>query len=242
WAQARRAGGRFDVRRLGRPGRNADDPDCHLTPDDPVASGFARSIDRPSGNITAMWFDYDALVDKRLEFLKLPVPPVPRVGVIVNPDDPTDAVSIRRLTAATRALGMTLEQFEVSDVTKLDVMAATIGRAGVEALLIGDGPTILSARTDIIAMVARLRLPAMYGFREFADAGGQPAGCVSANGQIGGQDSKGRPPGRAAVRAAGPLRIDRKSQDSQSDRANDPGLVRSARRRGDRVKAKELVR
>jgi len=66
---------------------------------------------------------------------------------------------------------MTLERFEVRDVT-IDVMAATIGRAGVEALLIGDGPTILSARTDIIAMVARLRLPAMYGFREFADAGG----------------------------------------------------------------------
>jgi len=147
-------------------------PTVIITPDDPVASGFARSIARPSGNITGMWFDYDALVDKRLEFLKLAVPAVARVGVIVNPDDPTDAVSIRRLMAATRALGMTLEQFEVRDVTKLDVMAATIGRAGVEALLIGDGPTILSARTDIIAMVARLRLPAMYGFREFADAGG----------------------------------------------------------------------
>ena len=147
-------------------------PTVIITPDDPVASGFARSIARPSGNITGMWFDYDALVDKRLEFLKLAVPAVARVGVIVNPDEPTDAVSIRRLTAATRALGMTLEQFEVRDVTKLDVMAATIGRADVEALLIGDGPTILSARTDIIAMVARLRLPAMYGFREFADAGG----------------------------------------------------------------------
>jgi len=147
-------------------------PTVIITPDDPVASGFARSIARPSGNITGMWFDYDALVDKRLEFLKLAVPAVARVGVIVNPDDPTDAVSIRRLMAATRALGMTLEQFEVRDVTKLDVMAATIGRADVEALLIGDGPTILSARTDIIAMVARLRLPAMYGFREFADAGG----------------------------------------------------------------------
>ena len=147
-------------------------PTVIITPDDPVASGFARSIARPSGNITGMWFDYDALRDKRLEFLKLAVPGLARVGVIVNPDDPTDAVSIRRLMAATRALGMTLEQFEVRDVAKLDVMAATIGRADVEALLIGDGPTILSARTDIIAMVARLRLPAMYGFREFADAGG----------------------------------------------------------------------
>ena len=139
-------------------------PTVIITPDDPVASGFARSIARPSGNITGMWFDYDALVDKRLEFLKLAVPPVARVGVIVNLDDPTDAVSIRRLTAATGALGMTLEQFEVRDVTKLDVMAATIGRAGVEALLIGDGPTILSARTDIIAMVARLDCRLCMGF------------------------------------------------------------------------------
>jgi len=147
-------------------------PTVIITAADPVALGFARSIARPGGHITGMWFDYDALVDKRLEFLKLAVPAVERVGLIVNPDDPTDEVTIRRLKTATRALGMTLQQFDVRDVTKLDVTAATIGRAGVEALFIGDGPTILSARADIIAMVARLRLPAMYGFREFADAGG----------------------------------------------------------------------
>src|SRR5215468_11283141 len=148
-------------------------PTVIITANDPVALGVAQSIARPGGNITGTWFDYDALVDKRLEFLKLAVPGLARVGVIVNPDDPTDAVTIRRLPPATRALGMTLEQFEVRDVAKLDVMAATIGRAGVQALFIGDGPTILSARGDIIAMVARLRLPATYGFREFADAGGR---------------------------------------------------------------------
>jgi len=147
-------------------------PTVVVMPDDPVALGFAQSIARPGGNITGTWFNYDALVDKRLEFLKLAVPGLARVGVVVDPDDPTDAVAIRRLPSATRALGMTLEQFEFRDVTKLDVMTATIGRAGVQALLIGDGPTIFPARADIIAMVARLRLPAMYGWREFADAGG----------------------------------------------------------------------
>jgi putative ABC transport system substrate-binding protein len=65
-----------------------------------------------------------------------------------------------------------VEQFEVRDVTKFDAVAAAIGGAGVEALLVGDGPTLNSARADIIAIVARLRLPAMYGFREFAEAGG----------------------------------------------------------------------
>jgi putative ABC transport system substrate-binding protein len=136
-----------------------------LTVDDPVALGLAQSIARPSGNITGTWFDYDAVVGKRLEFLKLAVPALTRVGVIVNPHDAQDILTIPRLPAATRALGVAVEQFEVRDVTKFDAVAAAIGRAGVQALLVGDGPTLNSARADIIAIVARLRLPAMYGFR-----------------------------------------------------------------------------
>src|SRR5262245_56372154 len=98
--------------------------------------------------------------------------PPSRVGVIANPDDPTDAVTILRLQAPARALGLTLEQFELRDVTKLDAVVAAIGRGGVQALFVGDGPTLNSARAEITAMAARLRLPAMYGFREFAEAGG----------------------------------------------------------------------
>jgi ABC-type uncharacterized transport system substrate-binding protein len=143
-----------------------------ITADDPVALGITQSIAKPSGNITGTWFDYDALVGKRLEFLKLAVPALERVGVIVNPDDPTDALTIPRLPAAARALGVALEQFDLRDVTKPDAVAAAIGRAGVQALFVGDGPTLNSARAELTAMAARLRLPTMYGFREFADAGG----------------------------------------------------------------------
>src|SRR5262249_47619659 len=143
-----------------------------ITVDDPVALGLAQSIARPSGNITGIWFDYDSVVGKRLEFLKLAVPALARIGVIVNPDDAQDVRTIPRLLAATRALGVTVEQFEVRDVTKFQAVADAIGRAGVEALLVGDGPTLNSARADIIAIVARLRLPVIYGFREFTNAGG----------------------------------------------------------------------
>ena len=120
-----------------------------ITVDDPVASGITQSIARPSGNITGTWFDYDAVVGKRLEFLKLAVPALARVGVIINPDDAQDVLTIPRLPAATRALGVAVEQFEVRDVTKFDAVAAAIGRAGVQALLVGDGPTsIPPARTS----------------------------------------------------------------------------------------------
>jgi putative ABC transport system substrate-binding protein len=143
-----------------------------ITNDDPVALGVAQSIARPGGNITGTWFDYDALVSKRLEFLKLAVPALTRVGVILNPSDPSDALMIPRLPAATGALGVAVEQFEVRGAAKLDAVAAAIARADVGALFVGDGPTLMSGRAEITAIVARLRLPAMYGFREFADAGG----------------------------------------------------------------------
>src|SRR5437016_4276246 len=128
-------------------------PTVIITVDDPVALGLAQSIARPSGNITGIWFDYDSVVGKRLEFLKLAVPALARVGVIVNPDDAQDVLTIPRLPAATRALGVTAEQFEVRDVTKFDAVAAAIGRAGIEALLVGDGPTLNFARAEITAMV-----------------------------------------------------------------------------------------
>ena len=57
-------------------------------------------------------------------------------------------------------------------MTKLEAVTAAIRRADVGALFVSDGPPFMSARAEITAMLARLRLPAMYGFREFADAGG----------------------------------------------------------------------
>jgi ABC-type uncharacterized transport system substrate-binding protein len=144
-----------------------------ITPEDPVVSGFAQSIAKPGGNITGTWSAGDgALVGKRLDFLKLAVPGIAGVGAILTPDDPNDAAVVPRLPAAAKALGMTIHIFEVRDVTKLDAVSAQVARAGVQALFISQGPTLNSRRADITAMVARLRLPAIYGWREFVDAGG----------------------------------------------------------------------
>jgi putative ABC transport system substrate-binding protein len=144
-----------------------------ITPEDPVALGLANTIARPGRNVTGSWLlGDDALVGKRLELLRLAVPALSRVGVLANADDPTDGFTVRRLPAAARALGMDAQVFNVRDVTKLDAVSAEVAGAGIQALFIGQGPTLNSVRTEVTAMVARLRLPAMYGFREFAQAGG----------------------------------------------------------------------
>jgi len=148
-------------------------PIVTITLEDPVVSGFASSIARPGQNITGTWLLGDsALSAKGLDFLKMAVPDVARVGALFNPDDPNDRVSIPLLPASARSLGVAIELIETRDVSNLDAVAAEIMRANVQALFVGQTPFFLSARTQIIDMVARLKLPAVYAWREFPDSGG----------------------------------------------------------------------
>jgi putative tryptophan/tyrosine transport system substrate-binding protein len=148
-------------------------PIVALTPEDPIVAGIAQSLARPGGNVTGTWFLGDeALAVKGLDFLKLAVPGLARVGAMFNPDDPVDRVQIPRLSAATRAAGLDIELIQVRDLSNLDAVADKIMRANVQGLFVGMSPFYMVARTGITAMVARLKLPAVYGWREFSDAGG----------------------------------------------------------------------
>jgi ABC-type uncharacterized transport system substrate-binding protein len=141
--------------------------------ENPVTAGFADSIARPGRNVTGTWLlGEDGLIGKRLEFLKLALPRLTRVGVIVNSDDRGDAVVAAELPAAAKALNVTVQMFEVRDSAGMSQMADQLASSGVEAFLVGSGPTLNSRRDEIAAMATRLRLPASYGFRESAEAGG----------------------------------------------------------------------
>jgi ABC-type uncharacterized transport system substrate-binding protein len=142
-----------------------------VTPEDPVVSGLANTIARPGGNVTGTWLlGDDALVGKRLELLRLALPALSRVGIVANPDDPSDGLTVARLPTAAHVLGVEVRVFEARDVNKLDIVFAQVERAGVQALFVAPGPTFFSP--EITAMAARLRLPAIYGFRYFTEVGG----------------------------------------------------------------------
>ena len=141
--------------------------------EDPVALGLVSSITRPGGNITGIWmFADDSLVGKRLEFLKHVVPGLERIGVIINPDDSSDAIVLKRLPAAARALGMDFVVFEARAPADFETAFATSARDRMQALFVSQSPLFFSHRAEVAAMAARVRLPAIYGFREFAEAGG----------------------------------------------------------------------
>jgi putative tryptophan/tyrosine transport system substrate-binding protein len=148
-------------------------PIVALTLQDSVKSGLAQSIARPGGNITGMWtLGGDALVGKGLDFLKLAVPGLSRVAAPMNPDDSTDEAQISQLPAAALAVGVAVELLQIRDLSNLDALAAEVARANVQGIFVGQAPFYLSRRAEIAAVATRLKLPSVYGWRQFAEAGG----------------------------------------------------------------------
>jgi putative tryptophan/tyrosine transport system substrate-binding protein len=144
-----------------------------FTVEDPVALGLAKSIARPGGNITGIaTFGDDALVGKQLALLKEVVPDMSQLAVMVNPGDPGEAFVLRFMPEAARALGVTFHVFEVQAAAELEATFGRIVRDGMHALFMTQNPVFFSRRYEVAELAVRLRLPAMYGYREFVEAGG----------------------------------------------------------------------
>ncbi len=131
------------------------------------------SLARPGGNVTGFWAEGDeALIGKQLDLLKHAVPGIARVGVMVNPDDTADAQSLKALPAAARALGLTVRILDVRAAAEFEPALAAAVREGLQGLHVSQSPLFYANRTQVTAIAARAGLPAIYGFREFAMAGG----------------------------------------------------------------------
>ena len=215
---------------------------------DPVASGAVGSIARPGGHVTGTWIaGDDALVGKRLELLKDAAPAIARVGVLVNPAEMQNSFIIGLLSAPARALGLTITVIQVRDAAGIDAAFAAAAREGVQALFVSQSPFFNTHRVDIAARAVRARLPAVYGFREFAVAGGLMAYGPSLPGIYGrfatlaDKILKGARPADLPIEVPHAVRAHRQSQNCQGYRPCDPRVVPSARRRGDRMKRREFI-
>jgi putative ABC transport system substrate-binding protein len=92
--------------------------------------------------------------------------------VIINPGDQTDAIYLKHLPTTARALGIHLVIFEARTLAEIETVLAASVRDGIQALFVSQSPLFAQHRAEVAAMAEHVRLPAIYGFREFAEAGG----------------------------------------------------------------------
>ena len=140
---------------------------------DPVGQGLVASLAHPGGNITGFSLLMTELPGKGLELLKETVPQSVRVAVLGNPVDPTYEARMSTLRRAAQALGLPLHVLEVRRADELDPAFAVMTREGADALMVlGDVALLDPLHGRIAALAAQSRLPAMYGWRTYVEAGG----------------------------------------------------------------------
>jgi putative tryptophan/tyrosine transport system substrate-binding protein len=139
---------------------------------DPVAEGFVASLARPGGNLTGLATISPELVGKQLEMLKGVAPKVTRVAVLQNPSTGLHPVALRQAEGAARALGVQLQILEARTPSEIDAAFAAMSSRRAGGVLVLRDAMFRAQRTQIAALAAKSRLPAVYGFREQAEAGG----------------------------------------------------------------------
>jgi putative tryptophan/tyrosine transport system substrate-binding protein len=140
---------------------------------DPVAAGLVASLAHPGGNTTGLSFLSAELPGKRLEFLKEAVPQSARVAVLINPAAGRYEAIRHNLTGAARALGLQLHVVELRSAEELDTAFVAMTREGADALMVvADQALMDGLRGRIVDLAAKSRLPAMYDWKMYVDAGG----------------------------------------------------------------------
>jgi putative ABC transport system substrate-binding protein len=140
---------------------------------DPLGSGLVPSLARPAGNLTGFsLFLGDEFSSKWLELLKEAIPNASRMAILSNPLNPASANYMNVLRGAAEKLGVILHFQTVTNPDQLDGAFATMVAARAQALIVVVDPLIVRYRGRIVELAMTNRLPAMYGFRDFVDAGG----------------------------------------------------------------------
>jgi len=139
---------------------------------DPVGVGLVASLARPGGNITGLASIAPEVVGKQLQLLKEAAPKISRVAILQNPNNPGHPVVLRQAEAAARTLGLQLHAVQARTPAEIDAAFAAMRSQRSGGVLVGRDALVLQQRAQIAALAAKSRLPAVYGFRENAEAGG----------------------------------------------------------------------
>jgi putative ABC transport system substrate-binding protein len=136
----------------------------------PVELGLVKGLARPEGNITGLAISTGVLAGKRLEFLREIVPTLRRVAVFWHAANPGNHLQMRGTEDAAQVLGVQLQQLAMQRPE--DFAPSFQAAQGADGLLLLDDSLFTAHRSRLAELAARSQIPAIYGFREFVDAGG----------------------------------------------------------------------
>jgi len=139
---------------------------------DPVGNGFVASLAQPGGNITGLSRLAPEISGKQLELLKETVPKLSRVGVLGDEALPGQAQILKEVQLAAAALAVKTHFLAVQSPKEIETSFRAAAKTTADAMLVLETPLINSQRSQIAALAAKSRLPAIYMNPEYVEDGG----------------------------------------------------------------------
>jgi ABC-type uncharacterized transport system substrate-binding protein len=139
---------------------------------DPVGAGFVESLARPGGNTTGFTLFEYGLSGKWLELLKQIAPNVTRVAVLRDSATSSGIGQFAVIQAMAPSFGVELRPIDLHDPGEIERSVAAFGRSSNGGLIVTGSVAAQVHRDLIIALAARLRLPAVYSLRYHVVSGG----------------------------------------------------------------------
>ena len=139
---------------------------------DPVGTGLVTNLARPGGNVTGLSDFTLGVITKRLEILIDAVPNASRIGVVLNPKNPTNPLQLKDLQELAPLLRITLVSFEVKKPDDFKSALTMMNKARVAASIVMGDPMFSAYRTQLLHNITNSRMPAIWAMREYVLAGG----------------------------------------------------------------------
>jgi putative tryptophan/tyrosine transport system substrate-binding protein len=147
-------------------------PIVFLTPGDPVRAGFVASFNRPGGNVTGVSFVNATVGSKRLELLRELVPGARTIALLMNPTFSTAELDLQDMRAAAQTMGLRVIVQRASNDSEIDAAFTSFAHERPDALLVLPDSYLTARRAQIVALEARLAIPAMHSPRDWVVSGG----------------------------------------------------------------------
>jgi putative ABC transport system substrate-binding protein len=139
---------------------------------DPVRDGLVSSLSRPGGNVTGVLNVATQLTAKRLSYLREFVPSAQLIAMLYNPNYLEAETQLREARDAASQMQLKLIVAPARTESEIAQSLAELAQQKPDALLVANDPYFASQRFKLIPLVERMRIPAAFAQREYAEAGG----------------------------------------------------------------------
>ncbi len=133
---------------------------------DPISTGFAKSLARPGGNLTGLSRNTVDISPKHVELLRAIAPTLSQLAVLVNPGNPAHPIVLKAIQAAAQRVGIKVLPVEARTPEEIGRGFALMKQARAQAVVVGLDQFFIDHEQEIAQLALKNQLATIYSIRD----------------------------------------------------------------------------